>query len=78
MATPCYTYEGCEGPLSGSVVIVRRDAAVASNRADTAAIDTVSFGHLSRFAPGEVAEARRLMTDIEEKTSRSHSVAAIS
>jgi ABC-type phosphate/phosphonate transport system substrate-binding protein len=115
VATPCYTYDGCEGPLSGSVIIVRSDsvfhdieslaaarvaingrdsnsgmnllrgtiapharegrffsqvietgghraslAAVASNRADTAAIDSVTFGHIGRFAPDEVSGVRIL------------------
>lgn len=115
VATPCYAYEGCEGPLSGSVVVVHRDArfenlealagvrvaingrdsnsgmnllrrtiapyaragrffskvtetgghraslaAVADRKADTAAIDSVTFGHLRRFAPDEVSKVRVL------------------
>jgi ABC-type phosphate/phosphonate transport system substrate-binding protein len=115
VATPCYAYDGCEGPLSGSVIIVRRDSvfhnlealagsrvaingrdsnsgmnllrrtiapharkgrffsqvletgghraslsAVASNLADTAAIDSVTFGHIMRFAPDEVSDVRIL------------------
>ncbi|OLP54744.1 phosphate ABC transporter substrate-binding protein [Rhizobium rhizosphaerae] len=115
VATPCYAYEGCYGPFSGSLIVVRRDAAfgdigalfgsrvaingkdsnsgmnllrlmiaphaikgrffsacletgghraslaaVAGNRADIAAIDTVTFGHLRRFAPEEVANVRIL------------------
>ncbi|WP_348642840.1 phosphate/phosphite/phosphonate ABC transporter substrate-binding protein [Neorhizobium alkalisoli] len=106
IATPCYSYRGCDGPNTRSLIIMRKDAgytsladlrgrvaavnsfesnsgtnvfraaiapfangqkffdrvfeagahvasiaAVSEGRADCAAIDCVTFGHLNRFAP---------------------------